>query len=221
MCSHPGCRACLTTSYPSTLWRDPHLGAAASRQFIAVVVFPAPLGPSRLSTVPSSTVRSRPSSACTSPRVTCRSWSNPSAKIAFSILARLAPTTDKLPRPHARAGASSARRRCRPENSQRIGSRTSAAWIAVGQCWLPAPLSSSPGAQSPREDVHDTDLEGRGCFAVAGSQRPSALGPRRCLAVHPGRIACAGHAISEAGLDAALMTARTLGRTGSDTDMVD
>ena len=74
------CRASRTTSRPSTV-AVPESGLSSVVRIRTVVVLPAPLGPSKPSTVPSATVRSRPSSAVTSPYVLTR----PSATIAFVI----------------------------------------------------------------------------------------------------------------------------------------
>ena len=59
--------ASLTTSRPSTSARPPS-GSSSVVRMRTVVVFPAPLGPSKPSTVPASTSRSMPFRASTSPK---------------------------------------------------------------------------------------------------------------------------------------------------------
>src|SRR5215467_14685383 len=80
------CSACRTTSRPSTLAR-PASGARMVARIRTAVLLPAPLGPSRPSTLPALTARSIPSSATTGPnRLT-----SPRAPIAGSAMSGQGP----------------------------------------------------------------------------------------------------------------------------------
>ena len=83
--------ASRTTSYPATLARPPS-GRSRVARIRTAVVFPAPLGPSRPSTVPVRAARSAPASAVVLPK----RLTSPSASIAY-IIAFLSCVAVQLP----------------------------------------------------------------------------------------------------------------------------